>query len=288
MPESFLNRFIAKPASPGRDFSGTIVACGPSGASADKEFKVGAKVFGSLNNGLAQFGTTGEYIIAEGNGIAVVPEGLNMADAATLGCAALTAYQSLPRDIVKHGSKVFINGGSGGTGSFGIQIAKAHGAHVVTSCSTANVELCKQLGADEVIDYRTQDVQKTLSAKGQVFDLVVDNVVNGSLPFVKSGEYLKPKGAFAHVGVELTFKGIGELVVHLLRPSWLGGGNRKFLPVAVNSNTKDLKALADLVVAGKVKPLVDEVFQWEDTPKAFARLRTGRTKGKIVIRVKSD
>merc|ERR1719238_545022 len=106
--------------------------------------------------------------------IAPMPDGMQVDDMAGVGCTGLTMYQSI-KPYVKEGDKIFINGGSGGTGIFGIQIAKALGCHVTTSCSGANVELCKGLGADEVLDYKSVDVVTALKEKGQVFSLVVDN-----------------------------------------------------------------------------------------------------------------
>lgn len=137
-------------ASPGNDFAGYIVK--PASGSA---FKPGQLVFGGAGTHFMCGGAMSEYGIADTKNITPVPTGLSTTDAAGITIAGPTAYQS----ILHHsepGSRVFLNGGSGGVGAFGIQIAKAEGRHVTVTCSTANVELCKSLGADEVIEYAAQ------------------------------------------------------------------------------------------------------------------------------------
>jgi NADPH:quinone reductase-like Zn-dependent oxidoreductase len=119
---------IPKPATPGLDFAGTIVDVG-----AESELKVGQKVFGKLEP-KQQFGTLGEYIIGSKAGTVPLPDGIAMEEAATLGVCSLVTYQCLAPNV-KTGDRVFINGGSGGTGTFAIQIAKALGCYVTTTCS---------------------------------------------------------------------------------------------------------------------------------------------------------
>jgi NADPH:quinone reductase-like Zn-dependent oxidoreductase len=138
-----------------------------------EDLKSGQLVFGRLDSP-RRFGTLGGYIIPPRAGTVPLPDGVEVDDAACIGTAGLAAYQSIV-PYVKKGDGVFINGGSGGTGVFGIQIAKAKDCYVVTACSTANVELCKRLGADEVIDYKKSGVVEILKKSGRKFDLVVDN-----------------------------------------------------------------------------------------------------------------
>ena len=167
---------VGNPSTPCMDYSGTVVS------TARKDLSPGQSVFGRLSNP-GKFGVLAEFTVAPKDGCVPVPEGLSAEDAACIGTAGGTAWQCIVPNVGSgqgregegKGLRVFINGGSGGTGIFGVQIAKALGCFVVTTCSTGNVELCKGLGADVSVDYRTQDVLRELRGLGG-FDLVVDNV----------------------------------------------------------------------------------------------------------------
>ena len=271
------------PATPGLDFCGRVTGIHPS----ETTVKEGQRVFGAMP-AVPKFGTLGQFIVVPRGQYALLPEGLTPNDAAAIGTAGLTAYQSLLPKVVKKSSKVFINGGSGGCGTYAIQFAKVMGAHVTTTCSTANVQLCKSLGADEVLDYKKVDFITELDRKGRIFDLAVDNVGTPSNLYQLSSKFLTPQGIFALVALSPTFGSIGGLAKKMLLPGFLGGGKNKFAFVACNNNTKDLDQIGKLVVEGKVKPVIDEVFRFEDVPAAFAKLREGRTKGKIVITVSNQ
>lgn len=127
---------ISPPASPGLDFSGTVAQTG----DAIDTFSVGQQVYGRVEPN--KHGTLGEYVCASIDGCAMLPEGVSLEDASCIGTAAQTPYQCIVPNV-KEGDKVFINGGSGGTGTFGIQIAKAVGCHVTASCSGKNAELVR-------------------------------------------------------------------------------------------------------------------------------------------------
>ncbi|OAG11554.1 NAD(P)-binding protein [Paraphaeosphaeria sporulosa] len=219
--------------------------------------------------------------------LAPVPTGLKVDDMAGVGVAGLTAYQSI-QPHVKEGDKVFINGGSGGTGIFGIQIAKALGCHVTTSCSTANIELCKSLGADEVIDYKTMDVVETLKKKGQVFSLVVDNVGIPSNLYGQCHHFVVHHGHYTQVGADI---GVASAIQHagnMFLPGFLGGGRRRYQFLSLKPNHKQLVQLGQWIAEGKVKPVIDSIWEYDDTPKAFERLKTQRAKGKVVVHVKKN
>ena len=151
---------IPSPSTPGQDFCGRVCEAGRKVTG----YHVGDMVFG-MHGGPFGNGSLGQYIVVSKQMLAAVPTGLKVDYMAGVGVAGLTAFQSV-QPHVKNGDKVFINGGSGGTGIFCIQIAKALGCHVTTSCSTENVELCKSLGADEVINYKSTDVVETLKKGG--------------------------------------------------------------------------------------------------------------------------
>jgi NADPH:quinone reductase-like Zn-dependent oxidoreductase len=124
----------SKPATPGIDFSGRVVRTGP-----DCDLTIGERVFGKIEPN-QQFGTLGEYVVGSKAGTVPLPDGINAEDAATLGVCGLVTYQCLAPNV-KAGDRVFINGGSGGTGTFAIQIAKALGCHVTTTCSGEHLEV---------------------------------------------------------------------------------------------------------------------------------------------------
>ena len=152
----------------GRDFAGTVVATG----SAVTEFAPGDRVFGGVDGAFAQYAVRG----ASGS-VARIPEGVSFEQAAAIPIAGVTALQAL-RDHGKleSGQRVLINGASGGVGTFAVQIAKSMGAHVTGVCSGRNVEMVKNLGADQVFNYKEQDYTES----GQQFDLIVDMVGNHS------------------------------------------------------------------------------------------------------------
>jgi len=270
----------SKPATPCNDVAGRIVT-----PAAGSPFKRGDLVFGA--SGSSPFAGSGlsQFTLCEKNYLVAVPEGVSLADAAATPVAGLTAYQTIvPR--VKKGDKIFINGGSGGTGVFGIQIAKAVGCHVTISCSTPNVELCKSLGADEVVDYKKGSVAKALKASGVKFDHVVDNVGGGDLElYWKSHEYTKPEAVYILVAGALSLGHAIEMLKVKTIPSFLGGGKRKLEGFFATPNQDHLTQIGAWMAEGKVRAVIDSKFSFEDAPKAFERLKTGRARGKIVVDV---
>lgn len=232
---------------------------------------------------LAAGGGLADYAVAATDTVAKMPENVSFADASTINVAGVTAYQSIVPHI-KSGSRVFLNGGSGGTGMYGIQIAKAKGCYVACSCSTANVELCKSLGADEVLDYKKEPLITQLKRQ-KPFDLVVDNVGHDFDLYWKSHEYTNPKAPFVEIAAAPSFTFFSFMIKVKLLPGFLGGGKRKFVSLFAEPKTEILQEIAQLVAEGKVKAKIDEQFPWEKAPDAFRKLKTGRAKGKIVVDV---
>ncbi|KAF4626216.1 hypothetical protein G7Y89_g11947 [Cudoniella acicularis] len=255
-PAKFIVGF---PAIPGQDFCGRVVGA----SSSDDVFKVGDVVFGTLGKP-TQVGTLSEYTVASSEGSAHLPNGVDPDQAAAVGTAGLTAFQCLPKDIVKPGCKVFINGGSGGTGTWGIQFARILGAEVTTSCSTHNVELCKSLGP--------------------VFDLVVDNVGSPGL-YEHGAEFIKPGGSYFQIGTPASVAGAVTIVKRLFLPRYLGGGERPFRFISFASKHDDLVEIGKWLSEGKARAVIDEAFEFENVPKAFEKLKTGHATGKIIVHV---
>ena len=272
---------VSRPASPGLDYCGRVVS---AGSKAD--VKPGQIVFGRLD-GPTQFGTLAECIVVKRDGAVPLLEGIDLDHAAAAGTAALIAYQCII-PFAKAGDKIFINGGSGGTGTFGIQFAKAIGCHVTTSCSTPNVQLCKDLGADEVIDYKTSDLTKELRAKGQIFSLTVDNVGMPQDLYTASHHFLKQDAKYVQVGAGMSLGAIYSLASRMFWPSMLGGGKRPFQFLGVESKYDDFVKIGQWMKEGKVRSIIDTVYEFGDGPKAYAKLRTGRAKGKIVVHVTEE
>jgi len=272
---------VSKPASPGLDFSGRVVTLGKE----TDVFKVGDLIFGRLEP--TQFGTLGQFVVASYDACAVLPEGVDPDHAAGVGTAGLTAYQTIVPNV-KAGDKVFINGGSGAVGAFGIQIAKAIGCHVTASCSTAKIELCKQYGADEVVDYTATDVTKKLIENGLIYSLIVDNV--GTSPkdlYSSADKFLLPAGKFVQVGGSPSLETAKVYMSRLFLPRVLGGGSRKFEAFFTQNSRDGLERIAAWILDGKLKVPVEQVFEYEDVPKAIELLKGGKSKGKIIVHVTS-
>ncbi|EAT82271.2 hypothetical protein SNOG_09936 [Parastagonospora nodorum SN15] len=262
---------IPKPATPGLDFSGRVVEVG-----SDCNVKVGQMVFGKLEP-KQQFGTLGEYIIGSKAGTAPIPDGVSVEDAATIGVCGLVTYQCLAPNV-KAGDHIFVNGGSGGTGTFAVQIAKALGKE-------KNVQQCRDLGADEAIDYRKADVVTTLSEKSGKYDFVLDNVGTNYDLYWKSPQFTKPGAKYVQVGAAPSLSFMYDLAFRFLMPGVLGGGKRPFAFGMAATNFEHFTEIGKLLEDGKVRPVIDEVFAFENVPEAYRKLKTGHVKGKLVVKV---
>ncbi|KAI9039988.1 NAD(P)-dependent alcohol dehydrogenase [Aspergillus affinis] len=266
---------VSTPASPGMDFCGRVVVTGP----AVTKVSPGQLVYGTTAKPVP-FGSLAEYMAVGEHNIAALPDGVDPDHAATLGVAGLTAYQAVV-PYVTNGDKVFINGGSGGCGIFAIQFAKLLGCHVTTTCSGRNADFCRELGADEVIDYTTEDVLAVLKAKGQVFAHVVDHIGTPEALYRECDAFLLPGKAFVQVGAS-------SMLIFVNRVAWpgfLGGGKRKYDILLCRMRPDELAQIGEWVQQGKVKVVVDSTFEFADTVQAFEKLRLGRTRGKIVVHV---
>jgi NADPH:quinone reductase-like Zn-dependent oxidoreductase len=280
VPEFGPARFAAMgngPWIPGCDYAGTVVTTNLP------HLEPGDHVAGC--NVLPKFGTLAEYVVIEGaENVSKLPDGVDLADASTLGVAAQTAMQCIA-PYVKEGSKVVINGASGGTGTFGIQISKILGCIVTAICSGPNVELCKSLGADNVIDYKSTDVIQELKKGGLQYDLIVDNVAVGGAIYTKSHYYLKQTGRYITVAAAPNLSSLISMAKITAQPAWLGGGRRRSGILSKRADSEELVKLAGWIRDGKLKPLIEKVYSLEEAPDAFKRMKSGRTRGKLVIKV---
>ena len=270
----------------GHDVAGTIVKVG----SQVKRFKVGDEIYSRPRD--HRIGTFAEFIAINEADVALKPKNLTMEEAASLPLVALTAWQALvEQGKVKHGQKVFIQAGSGGVGTIAIQLAKHLGATVATTTSAANVALVKSLGADVVIDYKTQNFEKMLSGYDLVLNSQDAKTLAKSLTALKSGGQIisisgPPDPAFAKTaGLNAFLKLVFTVLSRGVRKKAEKlGAQYSFL--FMRANGQQLAEITKLIEAGTINPVVDKVFPFEKTGEALVYVEAGRAKGKVVIAVK--
>lgn len=269
----------------GYDLAGTIVRVGAN----VRAFKAGDEVFARPRDRRA--GTFAEMIAVDAADIALKPTSLSMEQAASIPLVGLTAWQALVEvGRVKPGQKVFIQAGSGGVGTFAIQLAKHLGATVATTTSTANIELVKSLGADVVIDYKTQDFEHVLSG----YDLVLNS--QDAKTLAKSVNVLKPGGKLISISgppdvpfaKSLRLNLVLRLVMRMLSRGILKKARKRGVDYSflfMRAEGQQLHEIAKLIDAGAIRPIVDKVYPFAKTAEALAYVETGRAKGKVVVAV---
>ncbi|WP_229598755.1 NADP-dependent oxidoreductase [Runella limosa] len=270
----------------GHDVAGIVTKVGPKA----NKFKVGDEVYARPAD--FHIGTFAEYIAVDERDLAPKPKNLTMEEAASIPLVGLTAWQALVEKMnIQKGQNIFIQAGSGGVGTFAIQLAKHLGAFVATTTSAANSDLVKSLGADVVIDYKTQDFETILSD----YDFVLNSQDTKTLE--KSLNILKPNGKVVSISgppdVEFANEvGLSWFVKIIMRLLSFGI-KEKVKKLHLNYNFlfmraegKQLNEITALIEAGKIRPIVDKIFPFEQTNEALAYVESGRAKGKVVIKVK--
>ena len=254
----------------GFDIAGRVEAVGKNVT----QFEPGDEVFGDLSE--CGFGAFAEYVCATEAALVLKPIATTFEQAATVPGAALTALQGL-RDMgqIQSGQKVLINGASGGVGSFAVQIAKALGAEVTAVCSTKKMDRVRSLGADHIIDYTQTDVTQ----HGQRYDLIFDAAAYRSVfDYLPA---LTTQGTYVLVGGS-----IPRLFLVMLFGSWISRISRRRVKcLIVKPNQKDLTTLRELMVAGKIVPLIDQRYDLSEVPVAIRHIEQRQVVGKVVIRV---
>jgi NADPH:quinone reductase-like Zn-dependent oxidoreductase len=267
----------------GHDLAGVVVRVGTQ----VRGFKVGDEVYARPAD--HHIGTFAEFIAVKEDDLAIKPRTLSMAEAASIPLVGLTAWQALVEKAnLKKGQKVFIQAGSGGVGTFAIQLAKHLGAAVATTTSTANIQLVKNLGADVVVDYKKDDFEKILRDYDVVLHSQDAQALEKSLGVLKSGGKLisisgPPDRDFAdQIGAPWFVKQLtGLLSFGARRKAARHGVEFSFLFMrASGSQLREIGALLD---SGAVRPVIDRVFPFESTNDAIAYVENGRAKGKVVI-----
>ncbi len=271
----------------GHDMAGVVTKVG----SKVSKYKVGDEVYARPSD--FKIGTFAEYIAVNEADLAFKPKNLSMEEASSIPLVGLTAWQSLVEIAkLKKGQKVFIQAGSGGVGTFAIQLAKHIGAFVATTTSTTNIELVKSLGADLIIDYKKEDFATILKDYDVVLHSNKDaKVLYNSLKILKQGgtlvslsgpptpEFAKKIGLGWHLQMLM-----GLLSMSARRKAKKLKVNFKFLFMRAEGN--QLSEITSLIEAGKIRPIIDKVFPFEEVNEAMSYVETGRAKGKVVVKVK--
>ncbi|GAB3823899.1 NADP-dependent oxidoreductase [Hymenobacter jeollabukensis] len=268
----------------GHDVAGTVVAVG----ARVSRFRVGDAVYARPAD--FHIGTFAELIAVPEADVAHKPRNLTMAEAAAVPLVGLTAWQALvERAQLRPGQKVFIQAGSGGVGTVAIQLAKHLGAFVATTTSAANAELVRRLGADVVIDYKTQDFEALLSDYDVVLNSQDAKTLEKSLRILKPGGVVvsisgPPDGAFAQeAGLPWYVRVVAQLLSFSIRRKARQLGVR-FTFLFMKANGQQLEQLTQLLESGIIKPVVDKTFPFAQTNEALAYVETGRAKGKVVVK----
>lgn len=270
----------------GNDVAGVVVRVG----SQVRRFTPGDEVYARPDKD--RIGTFAEFIAMDESAVAIKPKTLTMEEAASIPLVGLTAWQVLvERANLQKGQKVLIHAGSGGVGTFAIQLAKHLGAVVATTTSTANVAWVKALGADIVIDYREDDFATVL----RDYDVVLSSLAGGGLE--KSLQVLKPGGKLISIsgppdpdfakdlGLPWIVRQVMRFLSHRIRKQAKRHGvTYSFLFMRASGD--QLREIALLVDAGVIRPVVDRVLPFESTNEAMSYVDGGRAKGKVVVKVR--
>ncbi|MEW6301274.1 MAG: NAD(P)-dependent alcohol dehydrogenase [Thermodesulfobacteriota bacterium] len=269
-----LNYNIARLATPlmanrlaplfGDDLAGTVVTRGGNVT----DLQIGDAVYGMDMR--LRTASLAEYALIARKRIARKPESLSFGQAASMPLAAQTALQGLRKGRAGKGSRVLIIGASGGVGTFAVQIARAQGMHVTGVCSGRNADLVRELGAHEVIDYTAGDYRKSAGPFDMIFDVT---------------SHESPRKCAAMMGPDAWFISTGGDFRSMLGTPFYRVFGKNAAGVVVASYTRDLESLASMVDKGELKPVIDSEFDLADSEQAYRRSRTGRCRGKVVIRV---
>jgi NADPH:quinone reductase-like Zn-dependent oxidoreductase len=269
----------------GHDVAGVVVRVGPL----VRQFKPGDEVYSRPDD--FRIGAFAEFIAIKEISLAIKPKALTMEEAASIPLVGLTAWQALiEKANLKKGQKVFIQAGSGGVGTFAIQLAKHLGAFVATTTSTANVDWVKRLGADIVIDYKKDDFENILHGYDVVLNSQDSKTLSKSLSVLKPGGKLisisgPPDPAFGEeIRAPWFVKSIMRLLSFGIRRK-AKRSNVSFSFLYMKANGGQLREITALIDSGAIRPVVDRIFPFESTQEAMEYIETGRAKGKVVVKM---
>lgn len=248
----------------GWDISGIVAQIG----SGVKGLKLGDAVFGTIHFP-GRGSSYAEFAAAPADQLALKPENLSHTEAAAATQSPLTAWQALiGTGHIREGDRVLIHGGAGGVGNYAIQIAKQTGCYVITTVSEADREFVKELGADEVIDYQTQQFEEEIND----IDFILDTI--GGENFVRSLKVLKPEGMIVLLPSNKKAEADKAAKEHHIK---------NYKHILIHSSGKDMQAIAEMLRKGRMKVHVDKIYSFEQIPQAHEQMEQGKIKGKIVI-----
>src|SRR5438093_2341454 len=267
----------------GHDVAGIVVRVG----SRVRRFKPGDEVYARPADG--RIGAFAEFMAINEADVAIKPRALTMEEAASIPLVGLTAWQALiERANLQRGQRVLIHAGSGGVGTFAIQLAKHVGATVATTTSTANIDLVRRLGADIVIDYKKEDFAEVLRDYDVVLNSLDKVTLEKSLRVLKPGGQLisisgPPDAAFARsIGASWIFRMIMGVLSYRIRAK-AKRGQTTYSFLFMRASGRQLTEIASLIDQGIIRPVVDRVFPFGSTKEAMAYVEAGRAKGKVVV-----
>lgn len=270
----------------GNDFSGVIIKVGAKVT----RFKVGDEIYARPRK--SKIGTFAEYIAIHEEDIALKPKNLSFEEAASIPLVGLTTYQALANIMqLQKGQKILIQAGAGGVGTFAIQLAKIMGATVATTASEAGANLVKSLGADEIINYKTEKFEEKLKNYDAVFDTLGGEILEKSFGVVKSGGKIVSVSGLpnARFGREygsgffktLLFSALTHKLTALEKKHHV-----QYSFLFMKPSGEQLRTIANYIEAGKIIPIIDRVYPFENAQEAMEYAETGRAKGKIIVKIR--
>ena len=269
---------IPLPSTSAYDVSGIVLEKGVGVSN----FEIGDLVYSRVPQ--EQMGTLTEYVAVDSAAVSKKPGNISFEEAASIPLAGLTAFQSLEAAGIKKDDRVLIHAGSGGVGSLAIQYAKAQGAFVYTTTSTANLSWVKALGADRVIDYKTEDYRSIAKDVDIVLDTLGQNYTLESFEVVKQGGIVvSVVGPLDEASAKMLGMSDYKLPETLAKASSDRKADYKF--ILMHPNGAHLNEIKSLIEDEKIKPVIDKVYPFSESIEAFTHLATGRAKGKIVVKV---
>jgi len=264
------------PSTIGFDVSGVVVEKGADVNS----FEIGDEVYSRVPQ--EQMGTVAEFVAVNSDLVAKKPENVSFEKAAGLPLTGLTAIQALERVGIKENDRILIHAGSGGVGSFAIQYAKAKGAIVYTTTSTKNVDWVKALGADRVIDYKTEDYKEVANNLDILFDTLGDDYTFDAFEIIKEGgkvtTIVGPPDEETAKQMGITDYKLPEKLSKLIEEK-----SAVYKLTWMQPNAEQLKEITTMVEDRAIKPIVDLIYSLEDGIDAYEYLATGRAEGKVII-----
>ncbi|WP_264989140.1 NADP-dependent oxidoreductase [Lysinibacillus piscis] len=270
----------------GNDFSGVVIQVGRNVTA----FKVGDEVYGRPRK--SRIGTFAEYIAIHQDDIAMKPKNVSFEEAAAIPLVGLTTYQAF-HDIMqlKPTDKILIQAGSGGVGTFAIQLAKVMGAYVATTTSAKNEAFVKDFGADRIIDYTTEKFEDVLTDYDYVYDTLGGEALKNAF------KILKPGGKIVSLSGIPNYRFAKEYGLNIWKSFILKLATRKLTALEKQHKVQyhflfmkpsgaQLAIIRELIEAQKIKPIIDRVVSFPDIQKAFDYAESGRAKGKVIIKIK--